>query len=488
VAVRFDASGDYLSRSSDVLNYQSAYTWMGWIVVKVDLNAISTIFIIDDGTTTGRDFLRLASDGLLLQMRVDNGGTGSSQDNTTLVVDTFYHVAMVRESATSCKAYLNGVLDSTNVTDITGRPASTRMNVATRNAGSNPYNGLVGYQKAWTVALSANAILSEMRSVRPRHQLNSLYAWWPSRAGATERAKDYSGNGRHWTETGTLTDEGDPPVWWGGRGGTRFYVAGGAAINFATTIAGTSSTSDIVALAIARALATTISGTSTTPDTVALSVARALSTVIAGTSLTPDTVALAIARALAATISGTSTTPDTIALSVAARFAVTISGTSTTPDDAELNVARSLSVTISGTSATPDDIDLTIPRLFAATIAGTSTTPDDSELTIARLLAATISGSSTTPDDVELALFLAFAVAIAGTSTTADDVDLAVARALAATITGTSLTPDTVTLMISMGATPWTRHTFAAAADDLTSQAKRTYPFVAQADNLTSEA
>jgi hypothetical protein len=188
-------------------------------------------------------------------------------------VDTFYHVAMVRESATSCKVYLNGVLDATNVTSNAARPAATRMNIATRNAGTNPFNGLVSYGKAWTVALSAAEIASEMRSVRPLHQLNNLYAWWPMRAGATERAKDYSGRGRNWTENGTLVDEGDPPIWWGARSGFRHRVAGG--VQHTQSLAGTLTGSG----AIVRQIGTRVAGTLTSGG----NIARIASKLMSGT-------------------------------------------------------------------------------------------------------------------------------------------------------------------------------------------------------------
>jgi hypothetical protein len=74
--------------------------------------------------------------------------------------------------------------------------------------------------KAWGVALSAAELINEARTVLPRRIAN-LYAYWPARPGSAERVKDYSGNSRDWTATGTLTDEDDPPIGWGAVPGQR---------------------------------------------------------------------------------------------------------------------------------------------------------------------------------------------------------------------------------------------------------------------------
>ena len=80
---------------------------------------------------------------------------------------------------------------------------------AIRSANEFPLNGRCAGLKAWTAALSAGELTLEMDGVCPVRTSN-LYAWWPCLSDAT-RAQDYSGNGRHWTEVGTLTNEDPPP-------------------------------------------------------------------------------------------------------------------------------------------------------------------------------------------------------------------------------------------------------------------------------------
>lgn len=223
MAVRFDASSDELSLTSSVVDYNSLYSFMGWFCIDVDTNAVATFLAVHNDTTNARDFVRTQSDGTSLQLRVEQSATtGSSANGSALTVGTWYHIAIVRESVSSLKLYLNGVLDATNTTNITSRVASTEMQVGLFRS-SNPLNGRVAYLKSWSVALDAAQVASEMRAIRPIHRLDSLHGWWPTRPGSGERTKDYSGNGRNWTEVG-VSDEDPPPVPWGARAGFRPHV------------------------------------------------------------------------------------------------------------------------------------------------------------------------------------------------------------------------------------------------------------------------
>lgn len=215
MAVRFDAVADRLLRTTDLLDYNATYTWMAWIYLVSDLNAISTFYEFNTNDTSNGDVLRTPTDGTTLRLNVINAGAPTSADGTNLSVATWYHLAMVRESATSCKVYLNGVLDITNTRDITGRTAATRMEHGARlSTNTNRSDSRVAAIKAWSTNLTQAEIQNEIYTIRPQ-KTASLYGFWPCFPGATERLKDYSGNGRNWTEAGTLTDEDPPAVSWG---------------------------------------------------------------------------------------------------------------------------------------------------------------------------------------------------------------------------------------------------------------------------------
>lgn len=212
--VRFDAAADRLLRTTDLLNYNAAYTWMAWVYLVSDLNAASTFWIINDDTANNLDQLRTGVDGTTLNTTVRIGGAGADGVGTSLSLATWYHLTFVRESATLLRTYLNGVSDSTSATDVTGRTAATRLEHGARGStNAARSDSRVDRIKAWSTNLTQAEIQAEMHAIRPQRTVN-LYGFWPTFTGA-DRVTDYSGNGRAWTEVGTLTDEESAPVSWG---------------------------------------------------------------------------------------------------------------------------------------------------------------------------------------------------------------------------------------------------------------------------------
>lgn len=221
MAVRFDAAADRLLRTTDLLDYNAAYSWMAWIQIVVDLNANSTFFMLNDDTANNYDHIRTLADGTQLRLTTTIGGAAQSVSGSVLTVGQWYHLAMIRESANSIKIYLDGVLDITGNQNIAGRAAVTRMEHAGRSSSNiEPSNSRVAAIKAWSTNISLAQLQNEMRVIRPIRTSN-LYGFWPCFPGSTERLRDYSGNGRNWTESGTLTDEDPPPVSWGAQ---SFYI------------------------------------------------------------------------------------------------------------------------------------------------------------------------------------------------------------------------------------------------------------------------
>lgn len=221
MAIRFDAvATKYLSRTTNVLDYTGTYTLMAWVYVVATTGANATFWVIDNGTSNQRDQVRYTS-AAALSTNVNNGGTNGS----TLSTATWYHIAAVRESNTSFKVYLNGALDITNTTNITGRTTtSMRLFVAQRGGGEGGNYRLYGV-KAWSRSLTIDEVKSEINVLRPADTAN-LYGWWPIFPGSGERVRDYSGNAYDFTENGTLPSEEDPaPVSYGARAIWSPYAA-----------------------------------------------------------------------------------------------------------------------------------------------------------------------------------------------------------------------------------------------------------------------
>ncbi len=213
MAVRFDADADRLLRTTDLLNYNAAYTIMGWIYILSSLT-FETIFGFNDNSASNEDTVYTRSSDTAFRFSVNGGGFGGS---IAYALNTWYHVALVRSSATALTIYVNGVAEGTTATtDVSARATVTRMESGgALSTNQDRLDGRVAAIKAWSTNLTVAEILQEMVAIHPIRTAN-LYGWWPAFPGTTERLIDYSGNGRDWTAAGTLADEDPPPVSWGG--------------------------------------------------------------------------------------------------------------------------------------------------------------------------------------------------------------------------------------------------------------------------------
>lgn len=207
MAVRFNAAAEYLSRTGWDPNQATSFSICAWVYISVDTNDYACFFEMD---ASGNMWMGLTGDGTQLEIY-----NGSSVDaGTTLTVGTWYHVALTWSSGSTQYGYLNGVEDMY----LTG---STSLNDTTILIGydnwSQQFNGRIAAIKMWRAAqLTEAEIAQEMNTILPV-RTDNLYGWWPCFPGSGERVRDYSGNGRNWTENGTLSDEDPPPVSWGAR-------------------------------------------------------------------------------------------------------------------------------------------------------------------------------------------------------------------------------------------------------------------------------
>ena len=213
MSVRFDAASDRLLRTSDLPSYNSAYTFDAWVYLVGTTGNAQTILGIDTNVDgANEDSLYIATGGGALSLFVATASaTTDINGSANVTVGAWHHVAVVRESATSLKAYLDGTLVATNTRNVGGRStAPTRMEIGgSYTANSYRFNGRVANVRIWTVALTATQVAEQSALYTPSIT-TGLHLWTPL-PGHTDLADD-SGNGRNWTAGGTLTTEGDPPV------------------------------------------------------------------------------------------------------------------------------------------------------------------------------------------------------------------------------------------------------------------------------------
>ncbi len=220
MAIRFDASTDYLRRTANIPTREGPWTWMAWVymVATGGSGNYGTLVAINGNTSSHYDGLYFYYNGSNTRMlvAVDNGSYVETIGGTNLSTGAWYHVTLARSSSSAIVAYLNGVSEVTNTTSQTGGAFTQIDSGVHPQYSSDAFNGRLDCIKIFDAALTVTEILQEMHTKRPQRFAN-LNIWSPTFPGSGERARDYSGNGRNWTEGGTLTDEDPPPVSWGAR-------------------------------------------------------------------------------------------------------------------------------------------------------------------------------------------------------------------------------------------------------------------------------
>lgn len=202
MSARYNASGDSVSRTGNLLDYNSVYTFMGWFYISVDLSANST-FASLSRTSDNFDAFGF-TDALALRSLVRNGGGPTIVTGSTLTVGEWNHIAMVRIADDDKDIFLNGVVDITNTLTIAARAAITLATVGSNVGDAARYDGRSALIREWDTNLSAAEIVTEMNSatvVKTANLVNDV----PLSTNITALT------GTNFTENGTITYEDDPP-------------------------------------------------------------------------------------------------------------------------------------------------------------------------------------------------------------------------------------------------------------------------------------
>ena len=368
MAVRIDASGDYLERTSVAV----PFTVYGWAQLVTDRDDYSTIYSID-GSTVG------SSSGYAFALETDSDGTtlglynGSAfAGSRSLSAGTWFFFAIsVAADGTAATWYHAGLSDASLYSQAT--TLATGCNNYNHHVGNNSYSEWANCRVHGLHIADSALSSAELEIARQRQRPDrAMYLWSPLFNDAT----DYSGNGRNWTAGGSLTYEDGPPVSWGARpwvlpvvaaSGTTYnqsadgtLTTAGAMVRQANkTVAGSLTTAG----AILRSTAKTVAGSLTTAGTVVKQTAKTM----AGTLTTAGT--LASVRTYLASLSGSLTTAGTLTRSTGK----TVAGTLTTAGAILRSTAKSLAGTLGTAGALVADFILGGPT-YTQAVGGTLTT------------------------------------------------------------------------------------------------------------------
>lgn len=207
-AVFFDANTDAFKRTAGVTNIASAYTVMFDYYHIASTGAFKMLWYANNNAGDSYDGIGIDSGNVFLRPEVYTN-TGIAQTTTLatdgLSVNTWYTVAVVRESATVMKVYLNGALVSTVTTaSVATRSAATEVWLGASHAGFMATGRFDNYRE-WTVALNSTEIAAETTSHQLLSGTNVKAVYLFDGANSTLAAEDLSGNSYTWTAVGTPT-------------------------------------------------------------------------------------------------------------------------------------------------------------------------------------------------------------------------------------------------------------------------------------------
>lgn len=156
-----------------------------------------------------------ASDQLVLV-----NGADTITGATTMVADTWYHVAYTRDGSNNHALYLNGVSDGSGSSAT--NPGNDVVNIGNDEFSAFGHDGKFACPFIFERALTASEIFQQMLCAIPLSTLN-LFFWSPL---FYDTGTDFSGLGNTFTKTGTVTTIAEgPPIEWEVRRRTVFDFA-----------------------------------------------------------------------------------------------------------------------------------------------------------------------------------------------------------------------------------------------------------------------
>jgi hypothetical protein len=231
--IRLNPAGpDWLERtSSPVLGMNAAYTKAGWIIFDGDL-ADGYVLMISDGGFSNYDAVYTFGSGTSARFQLEcSGGSGGSSAalGSSITPGQWYYVALVRESATSLRLYVDGVLDAECTADVSGRAASAAQYLGSFGnlGGGFTLDGRLGYWRGWSDNLSTSEQTDEAVSPTPVRTAD-LFEDWPFDPGDLVNG---AANNRDWSSAGSPTaDDGPPDVVTGSGGEMAAELSGSGAL------------------------------------------------------------------------------------------------------------------------------------------------------------------------------------------------------------------------------------------------------------------
>lgn len=221
MAIRIDASGDYLKRTTSLPNTNSGkFTQAGWVYIHSVRSSVYQYFMgTENADASATAYLVLGYNDSGLFVLSKNGAADISFASNPPTGEWVFFVVQFDGTGSLGTAETYGKFRTMTGNWVTvSHTAVNQFTTARLDYGNDSWDEWcdvsLGPVKIWDELLTEAELENEMFSIIPKRTEN-LHLWSPTLDGSSERNKDYSGNGRDWTEGGTLTETSPPPISWG---------------------------------------------------------------------------------------------------------------------------------------------------------------------------------------------------------------------------------------------------------------------------------
>lgn len=210
MAVHNFATGSYFTRATNVPT--GNFTAIIWFYREVDSAGFETLFFRGDGSSEYPFFGINLND----QIHIFNGF--DFPGSTVVSLNQWHWAAIVRNSSTDWKGYLDSVQEISATSESAGSTSSIVVGNDLAFLAA-PFSGRLAAVKVWNTNLTQAEIINEARQYAPIRTAN-LVAWFPL---LKVEGTDYTGS--NWTINGTLTAVDGPPIPWHQGRRKKVYIA-----------------------------------------------------------------------------------------------------------------------------------------------------------------------------------------------------------------------------------------------------------------------
>lgn len=404
MAVRIDASGDYLRRTTSLPSDTNS-TIAGWAKLVSDRTGQWRYFCCIENATTSASAYRLMGWNSSNEFNVEDGSGSTAFSAAPSNGDWFYFALVCNGTTTNATTGYYIKLDGTVYT--AAQSTTSAFTEAVVYLGSDSYdewnNLSFAHVKIWDAVLTQAELQQEMWSIVPQRYTN-LHLWTPLFSHTD--LVDYSGNGRNWTGGGTLTTEDGPPVSWGSPIWVVPFVVAGGPSTLSVNVSDSVTVSEAVALNKAtRSASVTDAVTVAEAKAVSIQAATTRTVSVSDTATVGESITAVLPDALAASATDSVTVSEAVAALLPDALAATVTDTATASEEVTAAISTAI-VSVSDAVSVAESVAASLPDALAIMVSDTTTLDDAPVVTLIAVgaLSVGVTDSATVSEEITASL------------------------------------------------------------------------------------